>query len=44
MDFSGIDKLLLFLFWTAGISIVFTIWKIIEILIWLYNHVSINIM
>lgn len=31
-----------FLLWVAIISLPFAIWKWIEILIWLFSHVSIN--
>ena len=40
--FNGLAEAFEILYWIAIISIPFAIWKWIEILIWIYNHVSIN--
>jgi hypothetical protein len=39
--FRGLDTFLLWLCIFAAIGLIFGIWKIIEIVFWLYHHISI---
>lgn len=41
-DFSSVEKAMYWLFCIAAISLPFAIWKAVEIIIWLFKHVSIS--
>ncbi len=40
--FEGFDQLLKGMFWALCVSIPLGIWKLIEIIVWLWNHVTID--
>ncbi len=40
--FRGLDKAIMGLFYMALVGIVLGIWKVIDIAIWLWHHVSVN--
>lgn len=38
----GITELMVLMIWGLVISVPLAIWKLVEIVIWLFNHVSIS--
>jgi hypothetical protein len=38
----GLGDALIFMFWVAGLSVPLAIWKLIDIAVWLYRHVTIS--
>jgi hypothetical protein len=41
-DYDAFGKALSFLFWVSVVSVPFGLWKVIEIIIWLFTHVHIS--
>ena len=41
--FDGIGQAMSFLFWTCVISVPLGLWKLVEIVIWLAQHISISV-
>jgi len=41
--FDGIGQAMAVLFWTCIVSVPLGLWKLVEIVIWLFNHVSIEV-